>query len=117
MYHTGIDPFTRQQVHFARHLRDRKLQRALLQFFKPEDYCEVRKALEQAGHTDLIGPGCDCLIPAQPPKEALRARRQQANEAARGDYVHRIPGARGAGRQGRGYRPGRKSARRRNRRP
>jgi hypothetical protein len=28
------------------HLRDRKLQRALMQFFKPENYFEVRKALE-----------------------------------------------------------------------
>ena len=49
--------------------RDRKLQRALLQFFKPDNYFEVRKALEQAGRTDLIGGGCDALIPAHPPKE------------------------------------------------
>jgi hypothetical protein len=45
MYYTGIDPFTKQQVYVARHLRDRKLQRALMQFFKPENYFEVRKAL------------------------------------------------------------------------
>src|SRR6185295_17938354 len=74
MYYTGIDPFTGQEVFVARQLRDRKLQRALLQFFKPENYLEVRKALEQAGRTDLIGNGCDCLIPAQPPREALKAR-------------------------------------------
>ena len=36
MYYTGLDPFTGQEVYVARHLRDRKLQRALLQFFKPE---------------------------------------------------------------------------------
>jgi hypothetical protein len=36
MYDTGLDPFTGQEVYVARHLRDRKLQRALLQFFKPE---------------------------------------------------------------------------------
>lgn len=58
MYYTGIDPFTRQEVFIARHLRDRKLQRGLLQYFKPENYFEVRKALEQAGRTDLIGGGC-----------------------------------------------------------
>ncbi len=45
MYYTGIDPFTRQPVHIARHLRDRKLQRALMQYFKPENYFEVRQAL------------------------------------------------------------------------
>ena len=33
----------------AKHLRDRKLQRALMQFFKPENYFEVRKALLAAG--------------------------------------------------------------------
>jgi hypothetical protein len=95
MYYTGIDPFTKEQVYVAR---------ALLQFFKPENYFEVRKALEAAGRADLIGNGCDALIPAQPPKEALRARR---DEAVRGDFVHSTPK--------RGYRPGRTSARRRGR--
>jgi hypothetical protein len=37
----------------------------------------VRKALELAGHTDLIGGGYDALIPAHPPKETLAARLQQ----------------------------------------
>ena len=60
MYHTGLDPFTKKPVYIAKHLRDRKLQRALMQFFKPENYFEVRKALEQAGRQDLIGDGCDC---------------------------------------------------------
>jgi uncharacterized radical SAM protein YgiQ len=111
MFYTGIDPFTKEEVYIARHLRDRKLQRALLQFFKPENYFEVRKALEQAGRTDLIGAGCDCLIPAHPPKEALGARRDRANQSMRGEYVHTIP------RSGKvkGYRPGRKTARRRSR--
>ncbi|MBL8828615.1 MAG: YgiQ family radical SAM protein [Planctomycetaceae bacterium] len=79
MYHTGLDPFTKQPVYVAKHLRDRKLQRALLQFFKPENYFEVRKALEQAGRHDLIGDGCECLIPSSPPKVALDERRKQAN--------------------------------------
>src|SRR5207245_8705142 len=79
MYYTGIDPFTKEQVYVARNLRDRKLQRALMQFFKPENYFEVRKALLEAGRADLIGAGCDCLIPAQPPKEALAGRRAQAD--------------------------------------
>src|SRR5207248_3894421 len=44
MYYTGIDPFTGQKVYTARSLGDRRLQRALLQFFKPENYFEVRTA-------------------------------------------------------------------------
>jgi radical SAM superfamily enzyme YgiQ (UPF0313 family) len=38
MYYTGLDPFTGKEVYVAQHLRDRKLQRALMQFFKPENY-------------------------------------------------------------------------------
>jgi uncharacterized radical SAM protein YgiQ len=88
MYYTGLDPFTKQPVYVAQHLRDRKLQRALMQFFKPENYFEVRKALEQAGRQDLIGPGCDCLIPARPPQAAIQKRRTAANSRFRGEYVH-----------------------------
>jgi hypothetical protein len=111
MFYTGIDPFTKEEVYVARGVRDRKMQRALMQFFKPDNYFEVRRALEEAGRTDLIGGGCDCLIPAQAPKEALAARRERANEAVRGDPVHTVPGAKKAG-----YRPGRKSAGRQDRR-
>jgi uncharacterized radical SAM protein YgiQ len=112
MYHTGIDPFTKQEVFIARNLRDRKLQRALMQFFKPENYFEVREALMQAGRQDLIGSGCDCLIPTNPPKEALKARQNKANREFRGEYVHTIPRPKKAGT---GYRPGRKTAKRRSR--
>src|SRR5262249_47802197 len=111
MYYTGLDPFTKQEVYVARSLHDRKLQRALMQFFKPENYFEVRKALELAGRQDLLGTGCDALIAAQPPPEALLARRKRANRSFRGDYVHTMPPSGEAGEcpQGRGYRPGRKT--------
>jgi hypothetical protein len=118
MYYTGLDPFTKEEVFVARGLRDRKMQRALMQFFKPANYFEVRKALEQAGRTDLIGAGCDALIPAHPPKEAIETRRRQAKEAARGDHYHTVAnpgkgepvGERGLPNQG--YRPDRRTARR-----
>ncbi|SIO62090.1 uncharacterized radical SAM protein YgiQ [Singulisphaera sp. GP187] len=125
MYYTGLDPFTGEEVYTARNLRDRKLQRALLQFFKPENYFEVREALQKAGRQELIGSGCDALIPANPPKAALQARMAKANRAlGEGRYVHTIPKPTGeteppqqaqspsAG----GYRPDRKSAKRRPRR-
>ena len=118
MYYTGLDPFTSEEVFVARHLRDRKLQRALMQFFKPENYFLVREALLKAGRGDLIGNGCDCLIPAHPPRPAIEARRRQANGTAEGDHYHTIAnpakgepvGERGLPNQG--YRPGRKTARR-----
>lgn len=110
MYHTGLDPFTKKEVFIAKHLRDRKLQRALLQFFKPENYFEVRKALEQANRTDLIGEGCDALIPSSAPRAALTARMERANHRVKADYVHSIPTKKSAG-----YRPNRSSAFRRER--
>jgi radical SAM superfamily enzyme YgiQ (UPF0313 family) len=116
MFYTGIDPFTKQQVYIAKGLRDRKMQRALMQFFKPENWFTVREALIEAGRQDLIGNGCDCLIPAQPPKEAIEARRRRANDS---DHYHSVanpakgekPGERGL--PSKGYRPGRKTAGRR----
>jgi uncharacterized radical SAM protein YgiQ len=118
MYHTGIDPFTGKEAYVAKAMKDRRMQRALMQCFKPENYFTVREALIQAGRADLIGSGCDCLIPAQPPKEAIEARRQRANEAARGEHYHTVANAakgEPAGERGlpnHGYRPRRKTARR-----
>lgn len=102
MYYTGMDPFSKKPVYIAKQLKDRKLQRALMQFFKPENYFEVRRALEQAGRQDLIGNDCDSLIPASPPQEAIRARRKDANARFRGDYVHTIQGGgkKGGGKKG-----------------
>jgi hypothetical protein len=122
MYYTGLDPFTKKPVNTAKNITDRKMQRALMQFFKSENYFEVREALIRAGRGDLIG-GCEGLIPANPPKEAIEARRHQANAAARGDHYHSIanpaqgeaPGEREKPplAKNTGYRPGRKSANRR----
>lgn len=126
LWYTGLDIHTKKPVAVARGMRDRKMQRALMQFFKPENWFAVRDALIEAGRQDLIGSGCDCLIPANPPKEALEARRRQANRAVRGDegedHYHTVanpakgekPGERGAGvPKPTGYRPGRKSQKRR----
>jgi len=114
MYHTGIDPFTGEAVYVAKGLRDRKMQRALMQFFKPENYFMVREALLKAERGDLIGTGCDCLIPANPPKAALDAKRRQANDSlGEGKYVHQIDAEPAPKPANGGYRPGRKSAQRR----
>jgi hypothetical protein len=57
MDQTGIGPFSGQEVCVAKGLKDRRMQRALMQFLKPENYFEVRKALIEAGRADLIGGG------------------------------------------------------------
>jgi uncharacterized radical SAM protein YgiQ len=68
MYHTGIDPMTGSEVYVPKGARMRRLQRALLQYFMPENYSDVRAALLEAGRQDLIGDGPECLIPARPPR-------------------------------------------------
>jgi len=97
MYHTGLDPMTKKPVKIAKGMRDRRTQRALLQFFKPENYFEVRRALEQAGRQELIGSGCDCLISERPPREALDRKRSEATraftETTSGDHIRGTPEA------------------------
>lgn len=73
MHYTGLDPLTMKPVETVTKLRDRMTQRALMQFFAPENYYTVREALIGAGREDLIGSGRLCLIPEQPPRDAGRA--------------------------------------------
>ncbi len=81
MYHTGIDPISGEPVHVPKGTRERRLQRALLQYWKPEHYDDVRRALEQANRLDLIGAAPECLIPARRPKEVGRRKRSRPRSA------------------------------------
>ena len=62
MYYTGINPMTGKRVEVTTDYREKQLQRALLQFSKPENANLVREALRLAGREDLIGNGPDCLV-------------------------------------------------------
>lgn len=55
MYYTELDPHTMEAVYVAKSARERKLQRALLQFNKAENRKFVREALQKLGRTELIG--------------------------------------------------------------
>ena len=62
MYYTGIDPRTMQPVYVAKDPHDKALQRALLQWRKPELRRLVIEALHKAHREDLIGYDKHCLI-------------------------------------------------------
>ena len=62
MWYTEIDPRTMEPVYVAKSPHDKALQRALLQWKRPEMKRLVVEALHKAGRTDLIGYGKDCLI-------------------------------------------------------
>jgi len=92
MYYTGLDPHTLKRVFSAKRLTDRKVQRVLLQFFKPENWTEVREILLKAGRKDLIGSGPGCLISAKPPRGAWRGagpkRRRDGSAPKNKGYRH-----------------------------
>ncbi|KYH29088.1 YgiQ family radical SAM protein [Clostridium colicanis] len=68
MYYTGINPLTGEKIYVPKTPEEKSMQRALLQFSKPENYSLVKKALIKAGREDLIGFGKNCLIPPRPIK-------------------------------------------------
>jgi len=63
MFYTGLDPFTMQPVYVPRSPEEKAAQRALLQYYKPENRALIAKVLTKAGRSDLIGSGPGCLIP------------------------------------------------------
>ena len=62
MYYTGLDPDTMKSVYVPKSREEKREQRALLQYGKPENYEFVYAALVKAGRTDLIGNAPHCLI-------------------------------------------------------
>ena len=62
MYYTGIDPTTMQRVYVAKTPHEKALQRALLQWKRPDKRKLVIEALKEAGREDLIGYGPECLV-------------------------------------------------------
>ncbi len=71
MYYTGLDPFTMEPVHVPKG-REKKIQRALLQYWMPKNYRLVREGLLAEGRIDLIGNGPKCLIRSAPDTSKLR---------------------------------------------
>jgi uncharacterized radical SAM protein YgiQ len=81
MYYSGFDPLKMEPVYTARGLREKKLQKALLLYWNPEQWPLAREALEQAGRKDLIGRGPNALVPPETPAEAERRRRSEERRA------------------------------------
>ncbi len=54
MYYTEKDPFTMKPVYVAKNMEEKRMQRALIHYNKPENRNIVIKALQKAGREDLI---------------------------------------------------------------
>ncbi len=69
MFYTGIDPYTMKEVYVPKTEEEKAMQRALLQYFIPENKQKVIKALIKAGRKDLIGYDSKSLVqPMNNPK-------------------------------------------------
>ncbi len=68
MYYTEIDPMTMKQVYVAKSFHEKAMQRALLQWKRPDKRKLVIEALKEAGREDLIGYGPECLVRPDAPK-------------------------------------------------
>ena len=80
MYYTGLHPLTGERVYTAKSYRDKRRQRALMQYWLPENYAIVAEALKAAHREDLIGFDKHCL---------LRPRQKKTQEHTQKKKVHK----------------------------
>ena len=84
MYYTGVDPRTMKPVYVARDPHEKAMQRALIQYRKPENYKLVHEALIAAGRRDLIGYDKHCLIRPVPPHEGAAPKKDSGKAKGTG---------------------------------
>ncbi len=79
MYYTEIDPRDMQPVYICKNPHEKAMQRALIQYKRPENYDLVKEALIKAGREDLIGFGENCLIPPRKIKGKPASKQTKPN--------------------------------------
>lgn len=62
MFYTGLNPYNMQEVEVPKTPHDKALQRAMLQYFLPQNRALVIEVLKRTHRTDLIGNSPKCLI-------------------------------------------------------
>lgn len=77
MFCTGINPLDMKPVYVATDYREKQLQRALLQYNRPQNAPLVREALRKLHREDLIGYGEECLV--RPESKPYRNKKAEAN--------------------------------------
>ena len=80
MYYTGLDPYTMEPVYVAKDPQEKALQRALLQYFIPQNQKKVIEALIKANRTDLIGNDNKCLVAPDKDYALIQRQKQQGQK-------------------------------------
>ncbi len=83
MFYTGLNPMTMETVYVPRTPQEKAEQRALLQYYKPENRKLVLSALQKAGRRDLIGTGPGCLVPPEPGTKPPAAKAKDKKKFSR----------------------------------
>lgn len=73
MFYTELDPYTLEPVYVPKTMKEKHMQRALLQYFNPKNKDIVVEALRKAGRHDLIGTGKNCLVTPPARERALNS--------------------------------------------
>ena len=77
MFYTLLDPNTLKPVYVPKTSKEKAEQRALLQYFKPENRQLVLSALKKNGRFDLIGTGRNCLVPPDKNEKAVNVKKKK----------------------------------------
>ena len=80
MYYTGIDPTTMKSVYVAKSFHEKAMQRALLQWKRPDRRKLVIEALKAAGRQDLIGFGPNCLVRPEYAANGYKGKKKDKEE-------------------------------------
>ncbi|MGN0625617.1 MAG: YgiQ family radical SAM protein [Oscillospiraceae bacterium] len=84
MFYTGIDPLSGKPVFVPKDPKEKAMQRALLQYYRPQVRPQVIEALKLAGRSDLIGTGPDCLVPPDQPARNAGLQSGKGTQHGRG---------------------------------
>ena len=107
MFCTGINPLDMKPVYVETDYHRKQLQRALLQYNRPQNAPLVREALRLLGREDLIGMGEECLVRPEntrPTPKRTAPTPQKGGQARRGRQNSRTPASREWKKGGKGRR-------------
>lgn len=91
MFYTELDPYTMKKVYVPKTAEEKGMQRALLQYFKPENRRRCIEALIKAHRTDLIGMGKDCLVKPDEQYSAYLREKAAKQQSGKGNQAHNKP--------------------------
>ena len=109
MFFTGLDPRDMSEVYVPRDPEEKAMQRALMQYFQPQNQALVIKALKKIGREDLIGFDSRCLV--QPMRARFEREGAEGERRGRGGAAKTNPVGMRGGRTSAGKRVERREER------